>query len=150
LKAIENYKNSPKKEYEKRNRSVRTSHDPKDKRTFLREWYQDNEGRVICQICQAPSLFKNRQNEYCFEVTEIVDDEMEYHVNNLALCPLCAAKYQNGERTEDGKIKERLYELYLKRKTMQRFVITIDLCGEQKQIQFVEKHLVDLLPIFEK
>ncbi|GAN34329.1 hypothetical protein BROSI_A2865 [Candidatus Brocadia sinica JPN1] len=38
----------------------------------------------------------------------------------------------------------------LKRKTMQRFVITIDLCGEQKQIQFVEKHLVDLFPIFEK
>lgn len=149
-KAVENYKNSPKKEYEKRNRSVRISNDSKDKRIFLREWYQDNDGRIICQMCQAPSFFKNRKNEYYFEATEIVDDEIEYDANNLALCPLCAAKYQNGERTEDEKIKERLYELYLKRKTMQRFVITIDLCGEQKQIQFVEKHLIDLLPIFEK
>jgi len=33
---------------------------------------------------------------------------------------------------------------------MQGFVITIDLCGEKKQIQFVEKHFVDLVPIFEK
>ena len=151
-KAFESYKNSRKKKYEKRNRSVRISNDLKDKRTFLREWYQDqdNEGKVVCQICMKTSFFKNRQNEYYYEMVEIVHDEKEYYANNLALCPLCAAKYTNGERTEDGKIKERLHELYLKRKTMQRFVITIDLCDEQKQIQFVEKHLVDLSPIFEK
>ena len=148
-KAHENYKNSPNKEYEKRNRSVRISQEQTDKRTFLREWYQNEDGKVICQICKAPSSFKNRQDKHYFEAVEIVV-EKEYDANALALCPLCAAKYTNGERTEDGKIKERLHELYLKRKTMQRFVITIDLCGEQKQIQFVEKHLVDLSPIFEK
>ncbi len=149
-KAIENYKGSPNKEYTKKDRSVRISQEQTDKRIFLREWYQNEEGKVICQICKSPSSFKNRQDKHYFEAVEIVADEKEYDRNALALCPLCAAKYLNGERTEDEKIKERLHELYLKRKMMQRFVITIDLCGEQKQIQFAEKHLVDLLPIFEK
>jgi len=105
---------------------------------------------VICQICKASSSFKNRQDEYYFEAVEIVVDEKEYDANALALCPMCAAKYLNGERTKDEMIKERLRELYLKRKEIQQLTVEIELCGEKKQIQFVGKHLVDLLPIFEK
>jgi len=149
-KAHENYKNSPNKEYEKRNRSVRISQEQTDKRTFLREWYQDEEGKVICQICKAPSSFKNRQDKYYFEAVEIIVDEKEYDANALALCPLCAAKYQNGDRTKDEKIKESLRELYSKRKEVQKLAVEIELCGEKKQIQFVVKHLIDLLPIYEK
>jgi len=149
-KAVENYKDSPKKEYGKRERLVRISQEQTDKRTFLREWYQNDEGKVICQICKAPSSFKNRQDEYYFEAVEIVVDEKEYDANALALCPICAAKYLNGGRTEDEMIKERLRELYFKRKEKQKLAVEIDLCGEKKQVQFVEKHLVDLVPIFEK
>ena len=148
--AIKDYKKFASEKVYRKNRSVRISQEQTDKRTFLREWYQNDEGEVICQICKTPSSFKNRQDKYYFEAVEIVVDEKEYDANALALCPLCAAKYLNGEKTEDEKIKERLRELYLKRKVMQKFVITIDLCGEQKQIQFVKKHFVDLVPIFEK
>jgi len=55
---------SKKKKSEKKELLVRITQDQIDKRTSLREWYQDNEEKVVCQICKSPSHFKNRQGKY--------------------------------------------------------------------------------------
>lgn len=153
-KARETYRSSQKKEFEKRERLVRISQDQIDKRTSLREWYQDQEGegKVICQMCKTPSSFKNRHGKYYFEAVELINDEKEYDANAIALCPSCAAKYLYGDKTEDEEIRQGLRALFWKRENgeidSQHLNISIELCGEAAQIQFVEKHLVDLSPLF--
>lgn len=153
LKARENYDSSINRTFEKRKRLVRISQDSVDKRTSLREWYQDKEGRVICQICKARSSFQNREGKYYFEAVEMVKDEKEYEANALALCPLCAAKYLYGERT-DEEVKQKLIRLYSDFKkgasSQKDLKITIRLCDEIVDVYFVEKHLIDLSPIFIK
>lgn len=147
----ENYNDSPKKESEKRVRSVRISQDQIDKRASLREWYQGEDEKVICQICKKPSSFKNQQGQYYFEAIEMVKDEKESNPNAIALCPMCAAKYSYGERSEDEGIKEKLIRLYDSNKGsigQKELKIRISLCGERADIQFVEKHLINLSPIF--
>lgn len=153
-KAKENYVSSKKRKSEKRERLVRITQDQIDKRTSLREWYQDDENKVVCQICKSPSYFKNRQGKYYFEAIEMVKDEKEYDANALALCPLCAAEYLYGEKTEDEEIMKKLIRLYndLNNGSLDQneLKITISLCGKTADIQFVEKHLIDLSPIFDE
>ncbi|MCK4348528.1 MAG: hypothetical protein KAW47_07915, partial [Thermoplasmatales archaeon] len=153
-KAKENYVSSKKRKSEKREWLVRITQDQIDKRTSLREWYQDDEERVVCQICKSPSYFKNRRGKYYFEAIEMVKDEKEYDANALALCPLCAAKYLYGEKTEDDEIKQKLIKLYndfiSSSLDQNNLKITISLCGQTADIQFVEKHLIDLSPIFDE
>jgi hypothetical protein len=153
-KAKENYVSSKKKKSEKKERLVRITQDQIDKRTSLREWYQDDEEKVVCQVCKSPPHFKNRQGKYYFEAIEIVKDEKEYDANALALCPLCAAKYLYGEKTEDTEIKQKLIKLYNDFNNgslnQNELKITISLCSKTADIQFVEKHLIDLSPIFDE
>lgn len=153
-KARESYVSSEEKKSEKRERTVRISQDQIDRKTALREWYQDENEKVICQICKSPSSFKNQQGKYYFEAIEMVRDEKEkeYDPNALALCPLCSAKYLYGERTDDEKIKQKLIILYDDFKngilSQENLKIIINLCDKTVDIRFVEKHLIDLSPSF--
>jgi len=150
-RAKEKYISSKNKEFKNRNRSIRISQNKIDQKTSLREWYSVDE-KVICQICNKPSSFINKQGMYYFEAVEMVPDEKEYDDNALGLCPLCAAKYLYGERTIDEEIRQKFIKLYsdFRNGSISRdeLKIYINLCGETANIRFVEKHFIDISPIF--
>lgn len=150
-RANEKYISSKNKEFKNRSRSIRISQYKIDQKTSLREWYSVDE-KVICQICNKPSSFINKQGMYYFEAVEMVPDEKEYDDNALGLCPLCAAKYLYGERTTDEEIRQKFIKLYsdFKNGSISKDELKIDiiLCGETANIRFVEKHFIDISPIF--
>ncbi|MGV8120655.1 MAG: sacsin N-terminal ATP-binding-like domain-containing protein [Candidatus Xenobiia bacterium LiM19] len=92
-KVVEDVKNAPKKKYEKKLLSTRTSSPSIDKEVFLKSSYTNEEHQMICQICEEKMPFKKRSGDYYFEAVEIFSDtKPEYHELYIALCPLCAAK----------------------------------------------------------
>ena len=89
--------NAPEKEYETRPRSVRTSRASIDPKTWLRNLYTNDSDQMVCQICKSEMPFRKRDGEHYFEAVEALSLEYfgkEQDAQFLALCPLCAAMYQ--------------------------------------------------------
>ena len=70
-KTIEKLDNDPFIEYESKQRIVRTSKDSIDSSTWLYNLYTNDDGRMVCQICQDEMPFKKRNGKYYFETVEI-------------------------------------------------------------------------------
>jgi len=135
--------NAAKKNYEQRNRNVKTSNVEIDQTTWLRNTYTNDEGQLICQICEKEMPFKKRNGEYYFEAVEMLskdDFPKEHESQFIALCPLCAAKYKEF-------VKRDLKAMAgLKKRLIETNDCTIDLSfGEVKEtIRFVETHRHDI------
>ena len=87
---------APKKEYEERERAVRTTRGAVDPPLWLKEQYTNDAGQMVCQICKEELPFKKRNGEYYFEAVEAFSKDYftrEHEAQFLALCPLCAAMY---------------------------------------------------------
>jgi hypothetical protein len=131
------------KEYEKRERSVRISSGAIDPTTWLRNQYTNDAGQMICQICKEEMPFRKRDGSYYFEKREVLSRRYlpkEHEAQYLALCPLCAAKYEEFVKTDD----EVMAELREKIVSTEDSKIPISLGDEQAEIRFVETHLHDL------
>lgn len=92
------YSEALQKEYEQRSRSVRTTRNTIDPAPQLRQWYTNESGQMVCQICKNEMPFKMRDGEYYVEKREVLSRgylPREHASQFLSLCPLCAAKYKH-------------------------------------------------------
>lgn len=136
------------KEYEKRQRSVRTSASTIDSLTWLRSQYMNDKEQMICQICKEEMPFLKRDGTHYFEKIEVLSRDFlskEFEAQFLALCPICAAKYHEFIRNvpdEMTKLKNTIL-------SAEGSEISIFLGKENTSIRFVETHLHDLKTILE-
>ncbi len=142
----EQLSDSPDKEYEKRQRSVRITNGFIDPITYLRENYTDDD-KMVCQICKEEMPFRKRNGKHYFEKKELLSREYlskEHEAQYLALCPLCAAKYEEFIKKTDDDVIAELKELIV---SAEECEIPIALGDEKTSIRFVEKHFQDLKSI---
>ena len=143
------YENAPDKEYETRDRSVRTSRVEIDRETFLRNCYTNNDEFMICQICEKEMPFKKRDGEYYFEAVEALSKSYfpkEQEAQFLALCPLCAAMYKELIKRDEPAMQE----LFRAMRESTAPVIPIRLGECDTSIQFVETHWQEIKTILSK
>lgn len=137
------------KEYEKRERSVRISNGAIDPTTWLRNQYTNEDDQMVCQICKEEMPFRKRDGEYYFEKKEVLTKKYlpkEHEAQHLALCPLCAAKYDEFVKTDDEVMAELREEIV----SAEDCEIPISLGDEKTSIRFVETHLHDLKVIMDE
>lgn len=133
--------NSPqRKEYNDRERSVRTSKPVSDQKEYLRKLYTNKNRELICQICKNVMPFKKNDGTYYFEAKQLLNNlKNEYEANSIATCPLCSAKFhvfiQSNEQIVD-KIKQEIKLLDDKSREIQ-----IQFGEEEETIKFVYSHI---------
>ena len=154
-RVLEQVRNAPEKVYEVHERRERITKDEIDQRTSLREWYTNDSGKMICQICKEEMPFKKIDDEYYFVAVEALtirfkDDELpenhfpkEHEAQYLALCPECAARYNYFVREvkEGEKIMEELRNQLINSDNLE---VPVCLGELERSIRFVETHLHDL------
>lgn len=132
---------APRKKFEERPRSVRTSSPTGDKVTYLRQSYTNEESELVCQMCEQEMPFHRRDGEYYFEAVQLFDDLAgEHAAGHLALCPLCAAKFKELIKRDDTQ-RQGLRDQIANAEELQ---VGLDLGKEAGSIRFVEKHLLDI------
>ena len=130
------------KEYKKRNRSVRVTNTSIDPITWIRNQYTNDDGQMVCQICKEEH-FRKRNGEHYFEKKEVLSRKFlpkENEAQYLALCPLCAAKYEEFVKNDENAMTE-LKETIISTDDCE---IPISLCDQETSIRFVETHYHDL------
>ena len=140
---------APDKEYEKRERSVRTTNGAIDPITWLRNQYTNEADQMVCQICKEEMPFRKRDGAHYFEKKEALSKKYlpkEHEAQYLALCPLCAAKYNEFVKTDDEVMAELREEIV----SAEDCEIPISLGDEKTSIRFVETHLHDLKVIMDE
>ncbi|WP_136796204.1 sacsin N-terminal ATP-binding-like domain-containing protein [Desulfosediminicola ganghwensis] len=139
---------APNKEYKKRERSVRTTKGTIDPTTWLRNQYTNEADQMVCQICKKEMPFRKRDRTHYFEKKEVLTRKYlptEHEAQYLALCPLCAAKYDEFVRTADDVMAD-LQEAIVSAENSE---VPISLGDEKTSIRFVESHYHDLRVIIE-
>lgn len=142
----EQLNNTPKKEYEQRDRSVRTTRGTVDPVMWLRNLYTNEVDQMICQICKEEMPFRKRDGEYYFETVEALSGDhlaKEHEAQFIALCPLCAAMYNEFIKHDESAMA------VLKRALMTSDEPEIPLSlGElDTSVRFVESHFNDVKTI---
>ena len=140
---------APDKEYEKRERSVRTTTGAIDPTTWLRNQYTNEADRMVCQICKEEMPFRKRDGTHYFEKKEVLTKKYlpkEHEAQYLALCPLCAAKYDEFVKTDDEVMAELRKEIV----SAADCEIPILLGDEKTSIRFVGTHYHDVKHILEE
>ena len=137
------------KKYEKRERSIRITRGTIDPIQWLRNQYTNESGQMVCQICKEEMPFRKRDGEYYFEAVEGLSRLHflnEHEAQFLALCPLCAAKYNEFVKNDEG-----IMEL-LKQELASAVDCDVPLMlGDVKtSIRFVETHFHDLRVIIQQ
>lgn len=147
-KIVEQFDSSPKKDYQKKERSVRVSNNSISPKILLRNLYTNQNDQLICQICKDEMPFKGRDNQYYFESVEAFSKDYlnrEHDAQHLALCPLCAAKYKEFIKRDEDSL-EKLRDLVINSDDLE---IPLKLGEENTSIRFVETHMIDLKSILE-
>ena len=151
----EQIRNAPEKAYEERIRNERPSKSDIDQRTSLKEWYTNESGEMVCQICRKVMPFKKTDGEYYFIAIEaltirFMNDQLpenhflkELEAQYLALCPECAARYDYFVRAvKDGvTLMEELRNHLIDSEDME---FPLKLGELDTSIRFVEAHFKDL------
>ncbi len=139
---VEELKNKPKKA-EVPDSTVHIRRREIDRHTDLRELYTNDAGEMTCQICEKEMPFKKRDGEYYFEAVEILTSHyfpIEHETQYLALCPECAARYKYFVK-EDITMMEDIKKQLM---TLNNPKVFVQLGELEKNIRFVESHLLDL------
>jgi hypothetical protein len=139
---------SSKKEYEERERSVRTTRGTIEPSLWLREMYINDDGQMVCQICKKEMPFRKRNGEHYFEAVEAFSQDyfpMEHETQFLALCPLCAAMYKEFVKKDDAAMAELRVVLL----NMDSLEAPLSLGDLESTVEFVEPHLQDIRTILE-
>jgi len=144
----EQMNDAPEKEYEQRNRSVRTTKGEIDPILWLRNQYTNDAGQMICQICKEEMPFRKRDGEYYFEAVEALSRDYfakEHEAQFLALCPLCAAMYNEFVKHNDGAM-ESLKNALINSEDAE---VPLQLGELDTSVRFVESHFQDIKTIIE-
>ena len=140
---------SPKKDYQSRERRVRTTNGTIDPQTQLRARYTNQAHHMECQMCSAEMPFKKRNsNEDYFEAVEVLQKEhfpKEHEAQYLALCPECAAKYKEFVKRDAAARKE----LYNALRTSGVPQVRLESHGHVIHLRFEGKHWQDLRTVIE-
>jgi len=117
-----------------------------DTRKFLQHEYGGK-----CQICES-SFKKRGDGEPYFEGVymnpHIKAASLDRHGNVLCLCPTCRAKILIGSVCVEEDIIQQILDHKLQNEGgIRNFEIPIILCGEERKIEFSEKHILDLQEI---
>lgn len=145
---VEQMNDAPEKEYEQRNISERNTKGAIDKRQWLKEHYTNDVGQMICQICKEEMPFKNRDGEYYFEAVEALSRDhfaKEHEAQYLALCPLCAAMYNEFVKNDEGAMESLKNALMNSEDTE----ISLHLGELNTSVRFVKSHFLDIRTIIE-
>ncbi|MEI7733297.1 MAG: hypothetical protein WCO56_27245 [Verrucomicrobiota bacterium] len=134
---------APERVTEKRIRSVAVGREDVKEETeeYLRHQYTNEDGEMICQVCQAPLPFKLDDGSYYFEKVEFLDLVKRHYQNYLALCPNHSAMFQyaNGSRTQ-------LRGLFA---AMEGQNLAVVLAGTNFTTYFTKTHIADLKKVIE-
>lgn len=96
---------------------------------------------MVCQICHDEMPFKKRDGQHYFEAVEILDNlPIEHQALYIALCPVCAAKYREFVKTDDGAMRALANGL----KQAAKPEVELRLGQDRARLCFVETHLLDL------
>ncbi len=139
----EHMENASDKEYETRQRNVRTSRGSIDPGTWLSNLYTNDSDQMICQICKDEMPFKKRDGDYYFEAVEALSRDYfprEHEIQFLALCPLCAAMYQEFVKYDE----EQEAKLYHALQNAEGLEVPVKLGERETSVRFVERHWLDL------
>ncbi len=145
----EQMNDAPEKEYEQRNRSVRTTKGTIDPILWLRNRYTDNTDQMICQICNQEMPFRKRDGEYYFEAVEALSRDhftKEHEAQFLALCPLCAAMYNEFVKHDEGAMESLKNALM----NSENAEVSLQLGELVTSVRFVERHRQDIRIILRK
>lgn len=148
-KFVEQLDKSPTKKYERRDRSVRITRDEIDPAPWLRDQYKNDDGQMICQICEEEMPFKKRDGEYYFESVEALTGEhfpRENEAQFLALCPLCSAMYKEFVRRDEEAMTELKHAI----RNTDECEVPLRLGELDTSIRFVEIHFQDIKTILEE
>ncbi len=144
----ERMENASDKEYETRPRNVRTSRASADPRVSLRILYTNDSDQMVCQICKKEMPFRKRDGEHYFEAVEALSLEYfgkEEDAQFLALCPLCAAMYQEFVKRD----REQEAELHQALQSAEGLEVPVTLGEWETSVRFVERHLQDMKTILQ-
>ena len=147
-KVSQGHAGSPEKGYEKCMRSVRVTEATAFTRTWLKNQYTNEEGQMICQICQKEMPFRKRDGEYYFEAVEALSRDYfskEHEGQFLALCPECAARYKEFIKHEETAMQKVYNEI----KSSELPEVPMQLGELESSIRFVETHWSDMKTILQ-
>jgi hypothetical protein len=140
---------APEKEFEIRERSVRITMGLVDPALWLRNQYTNDAGQMVCQICKKEMPFKKRNGEYYFEKKEALSREhftKEHEAQYLALCPLCAAMFEEFVKRDESAMQDLNHAL----KHSAKPEVPLKLGELETSIRFVESHWQDLRMILQE
>lgn len=116
-------------------------------RTFLREQYAGK-----CQICQDG--FTKANGEPYFEGWYLVSYTEAQWIdrpgNVICVCATCCAKFQHGALEADGILAQIEAFKAINEGGDRPPVLAITLCGEDREVRFTERHMMDLQAIVRK
>lgn len=144
MRVREEAQEAPERSTEMRLRSVPVDGDAvkEEARQYLRMQYTNDQGVMICQVCQDALPFKLDDGSYYFEAVEfLAEREQRHYQNYLALCPNHAAMFMHANGS-----KEQIFEMLRELKGKKLEVI---LAQENATIYFTTTHLVDLKAVIE-
>jgi hypothetical protein len=145
---LEELSGAPEKEYELRERSVRTTRGMVEPRPWLIGCYTNDDRQMVCQLCHDEMPFKKRDGEYYFETVEVLDRDrvsIEHEAQFLALCPVCSAKYREFvkcDATVLAAVKRSLLDA-------DEPEIRIAIGGQEMILRFVNRHFDRIRTILE-
>lgn len=109
---------------------------------YLRSLYTNDDGVMVCQICDQAMPFRLEDGFYFEAVQFVRDSGRDLTTNRLALCPTCGAKFRHALSTPLSDLRDAL--LALKIGTSPSVDISLVLAGRRARIRFVGKHAIDL------
>lgn len=134
------------KQYETRERSIRTSRPTIEPSVWLRSQYTNYDHQLVCQICKDVMPFKKRDGDYYFEAVETLNGDhlsKEHEAQFLALCPVCAAMYTEFVKRDPDAMSQVANSLL----ASQEPEIPLQLGDLKTSIRFVDIHFRDLKTI---
>ena len=145
---LSDLRNAVDKEYTEKVRSVRTTRETIDPKTWLREQYINDDNQMVCQICQEEMPFKNRSGNYYFDAVEMLKDHFtkEYEAQFLALCPECSPQYKAFIK-QVPEAMEALKKQLMDSDNSSDFEIPLKLGESDTSLRFVERHWLDMKTI---
>ncbi len=142
--------NAPDQEYTKKVRSVRTTREAIDPKTWLSIHYTNDDNQMVCQICQEEMPFKYRGGNYYFDAVEMLKDHFtkEYEAQFLALCPECSPKYKIFIK-QVPEVMDSLRQQLIDSDELGDFEIPLKLGDWNTSLRFVERHWFDMKTILD-
>ncbi len=127
--------------YESKTRSIRVSQPSgQESRTYLQGRYKDDDGELRCQCCENPMPFRLDDGSPYFEAVQFLRlVRREITQNRIAMCPVCAAKFQHALGNSDEEIYAQFMALSAECTTM-----PVVLARVLATIKFNPRHIVEL------